>query len=108
MKSKSSFRSRCVLKPGLQRKRLALVFNHTTEEWVVVREGHVGYYEIKKQPAAREAQELNRKMGVSPEMARAMITGAMFGWHVPGCKPEKYLWNVEEEKHGHEEAEGES
>jgi hypothetical protein len=33
---------------------------------------------------------LNDRIGVTPAQASAMITGSMFGWNVPGAKPDAY------------------
>jgi len=35
--------------------------------------------------------ELNDEAGVSKEQERAMLTGSMFGWHVPGIDPKCYV-----------------
>ncbi len=36
-----------------------------------------------------QADRLNERLGVSHAMRESMLVGSMFGWHVPGSKPER-------------------
>ncbi len=37
-----------------------------------------------------QADNLNFQLGVTREVEQAMLTGSMFGWHVPGIDPQIY------------------
>ncbi len=37
------------------------------------------------------ANKLNKRLGVTPQQAEAMLAGACHGWHVEAADPETYL-----------------
>lgn len=54
---------------------------------VAVKRGESGYYPIHSRLTAAE---LNQISGVTPAQAQAMLSGSMFGWHVPLANPNIY------------------
>lgn len=61
-----------------------------TRKIVLIERGESGYRAILSGLENLLVAELNAKIGVSKGQAEAMLTGSMFGWHVPGANPEKY------------------
>ncbi len=66
--------------------------NNMNEEVILIKRGENGYHRyydgtIKGKEAAAE---LNERLGITPAQAEAMLVGSMFGWHVPGARPEMY------------------
>ena len=67
----------------------------TTGELICVKKGESGYYHSEHNTPDKErnvelADELNEKLGVTPEQRQAMEVGSMFGWDVPGADPACY------------------
>ena len=67
----------------------------TTGELICIKKGERGYYPSDWNTQDREentalAQQLNQKLGVSPEQRQAMEIGSMCGWEVPGADPAFY------------------
>jgi hypothetical protein len=60
-------------------------------EVVVIKAGVKGYYPAYRRdtPEAGQllADQLNKQMNVTKAVEMAMISGSMFGWHVPGADP---------------------
>lgn len=56
-------------------------------EIIILKYGMKGYYptQYKGNP-----MEYNKKIGVTWEQMKAMVSGSMFGWDVPACNPEMY------------------
>jgi hypothetical protein len=61
----------------------------------IIKRGESGYYltdfdsaEASDDVARDCVKHFNKKLGVSPAHAEAMEIGSMFGWHVPGARPE--------------------
>ncbi|MCH5353645.1 MAG: hypothetical protein J1E06_09290 [Acutalibacter sp.] len=66
-----------------------------TGEVIIIKKGETGYYktEINMGDQAQNAtlvDEYNQKLGVSKAQAEAMLTGSMFGWHIPAADPKNY------------------
>ena len=56
---------------------------------VAIRRGESGYFEtsydeIDPTKAVSLVEHMNRKMGITPAQAEAMLVGSMFGWDSPG------------------------
>lgn len=63
---------------------------HDKKEIIIVKRGEKGYYKTKLYGPTAEAtkatmDELNEKLGVTPQQRRAMYAGSLFGWEVPGA-----------------------
>lgn len=59
----------------------------------IVKRGERGFWayaELAADGARRMVDRLNKALGVSPAQREAMQAGSMFGWHVPGARPEHY------------------
>jgi hypothetical protein len=60
----------------------------------IVRRGEIGYYDADIATGSLEpecfAGDLNERLGVSKAQASAMLTGSMFGWHIPAADPDNY------------------
>jgi hypothetical protein len=68
---------------------LAFIDNHngmaaTEGKVVAVKRGEPGCYAVI---TALSADELNRQKGVSAAQREAMLSGSLFGWHVPAAYP---------------------
>lgn len=61
--------------------------HNVTGETILIKRGENGYYQTADQ---RPADDLNAKIGVTKNEAEAMFVGSMFGWNVPGARPEIY------------------
>lgn len=62
----------------------------------IVKRGESGYYKtdwpVGDDKFAEEfAAERNKKMGVTPAQASAMVNGSMVGWHVPAADPDNEI-----------------
>ncbi len=69
--------------------RIAYVDNHDgiygdEAPVIAIKRGESGYFPIH---STLTADELNALEGVTPAQREAMLTGAMFGWHVSGAEP---------------------
>jgi hypothetical protein len=58
-----------------------------TGEPILIRRGVMGYYPTNHR---LDVAEFNRKRGITPEQAEAMLAGSMFGWEVPGADPDTW------------------
>lgn len=58
-----------------------------TGEPILLRRGVMGYY-----PASPrlDVEGFNRRKGIAPEQAEAMLVGSLFGWEVPGADPDTW------------------
>lgn len=65
----------------------AFVQSSVTGETMMVIRGEAGLL-WDKNVTKFTAAEMNSFWGVTPEQARAMEIGALFGWNVPGADPE--------------------
>lgn len=57
---------------------------------IAIRKGVKGYEEVSRRPGKGEswdelANRMNASLGVTELQVEAMLTGSMFGWHVPGA-----------------------
>lgn len=67
-----------------------------TGDLIILKRGETGYYRSEWETGDREKnQEIadyhNRKRGITPAQVEAMLVGSMFGFDVPGAKPQVYL-----------------
>ena len=65
------------------------------DDIIVVKKGESGYYKTNissndREEIQRLADEYNDKLGVTKAQAEAMVSGSMFGWHVPAADPKNY------------------
>ena len=58
---------------------------HSTGEPILIKRGETGFY-----PSDFDPDEFNESRGITPAQVAAMEMGSMFGWHVPGAKPEAH------------------
>lgn len=81
-------------------KRICYTYIKTVNVIAIIVEGECGYYNTNliksnhiKTGAEAEAlvDELNRTLGLTNGDVKAFEVGSMFGWDVPGAKPEN--WN---------------
>ena len=67
----------------------------STGSVIIIKQGETGYYKTdldmgdKAQNAAL-VDEYNQKLGVSKAQAQAMLSGSIFGWHIPAADPKNY------------------
>ena len=62
---------------------------------ICIKRGETGYFPSDwsttyKTRNAELANELNEKLGITPEQRQAMEVGSMCGWNVPGADPAAY------------------
>ena len=70
---------------------MAYVKHPVTEKTVVILRGDNGYNGYKMAVTQGDPDEMNeRLLKVTKAQSAAMMTGSMFGWHVPGANPAAY------------------
>ncbi len=77
-------------------------FAHHPDDMRLIRieRGESGFWYVNQNVADRyDAAKLNWILSVSDEQAAAMITGSMWGWHVPGANPDNYQHVVPDTTH---------
>jgi hypothetical protein len=59
---------------------------------VAIKRGERGYHPVPDYPNADKdlAERMNERLGVTPEQAKAMMAGSLFGWHIPAADPATY------------------
>jgi hypothetical protein len=58
-----------------------------TGEPIMIKRGVMGYYPGDPR---LDVDAFNKKKGVTPEQAEAMLIGSMFGWEVSGADPDTW------------------
>lgn len=69
--------------------------NPATGELILILKGEKGYWKCDFSSPHREQNEMtaaqsNRRMGVTPQQAAAMLGGSMFGWATPAAQTSSY------------------
>ena len=72
----------------------AYAINELSGELIEVRKGESGYRPVLfsgqlifGKAAKSRRDELNQSLGITPKVREAMVSGSMFGWHVPAIDP---------------------
>ena len=68
----------------------AYVLKSGSDEVILVKKGETGFYPTALRGDREFVRGLNEKLNVTPAQAQAMMTGSLFGWHVPGADPAAY------------------
>ena len=61
---------------------------------IFIRRGEPGYHPA---PPGTDVADFNRRHGVTAKQVEAMLTGSMFGFHVPGANPDNCEGNITED-----------
>ena len=77
----------------------------TTGQLICIKRGDTGYYPSEWDTGDKErnvelADDLNKKLGVTPAQRQAMEIGSMAGWDVPGADPKQYEIQKDEQTGG--------
>ncbi len=77
----------------------------TTGQLICIKRGDTGYYPSEWDTGDKEqnvelADDLNKKLGVTPAQRQAMEIGSMAGWDVPGADPSQYELQKDEQTGG--------
>ena len=68
--------------------------NGEPEQIIIIKRGEDGYYPFRRAASAEVAEAFvkrtNETLGVTPAQREAMVSGSMFGWHVPAADPDNY------------------
>jgi hypothetical protein len=71
-------------------------YNPGSGETVFLKKGVVGYYAVTfEDDKFMDAEEANKRLGVTKFQAHVMMLASMAGWHVPGADVDHY---TQEEK----------
>jgi len=67
---------------------------------IILKRGETGYYRSDwetgdKAQNAEIASLHNQRRGINPAQVEAMVTGSMYGFHVPGANPQIYFDNAQ-------------
>ncbi|UDQ91541.1 hypothetical protein LJE71_11325 [Xanthobacter autotrophicus] len=74
-------------------------FEESTQQVIGILRGEVGYRLLSNVPPHVAGNELearawidnrNNSMGVTPAQREAMVSGSMFGWHLPIANPARH------------------
>ena len=57
---------------------------------IILQRGQEGYNNLENGYEQLNPEEMNEKLGITKAQVSALLTGSMFGWHVPGANPESY------------------
>ena len=77
----------------------------TTGQLICIKRGDTGYYPSEWDTGDKEqnvelADDLNKKLGVTPAQRQAMEIGSMAGWDAPGADPSQYELQKDEQTGG--------
>jgi hypothetical protein len=70
--------------PAANLSERSYAYHPTTGATIMVKRGEHGFYPVTTDT---KPELLNKRRGVTPQQAAAMLTGSLFGWDVPLADP---------------------